>query len=78
MQHVNFAYWLQGFFELSKAEELSADQVKIIRNHINLVKKCEEPLQFGPNQSLFPASNQSGQWGPFGKPRPDGKVTYRC
>jgi hypothetical protein len=39
----NFAYWLQGFFEVAKPESVSPEQVKIIKNHIALVKKCWEP-----------------------------------
>lgn len=33
----NFCYWLQGFFEISEAVELSADQLREIKNHTNLV-----------------------------------------
>jgi len=33
----DFAFWLQGFFELSGHTRLDADQVKMVRNHLNLV-----------------------------------------
>jgi hypothetical protein len=32
-----FAYWLQGFFELTDSKELSAAQLEVIRNHLKLV-----------------------------------------
>lgn len=41
----NYCYWLQGFFEISGEEKLTANQIKIIKNHLNLVKKCWEPKQ---------------------------------
>ena len=37
MNETEFAYWLQGFFELSNAEELTREQVKIIKDHLSLV-----------------------------------------
>lgn len=38
MNPVDFCYWLQGYFELSaNPAELTIDQVKVIRNHLNLV-----------------------------------------
>jgi len=33
----NFAYWLQGFFEISESNHLSEKQVLMIKNHLNLV-----------------------------------------
>ena len=41
MTPVNFCYFLQGFFEISEAENeeisLTPEQVKMIRTHLNLV-----------------------------------------
>ena len=37
MTPINFAYWLQGFFEISNSNELTPEQVKMIRAHLNLV-----------------------------------------
>ncbi len=61
MNSVSFAYWLQGFFELTDSNTLTEEQVKVIREHLNLVfkkvtalqvsdKKEEEsdPIEFGP------------------------------
>lgn len=33
----DFAYWLQGFFEISEAEQLSQNQVKMIKKHLAMV-----------------------------------------
>lgn len=40
MQSRDFVYWLQGFFEIADAgrtDTLTAGQVEIIRNHLNMV-----------------------------------------
>lgn len=35
----NFAYWLQGYFEISGNPNLTASQVQEIKNHLQLVFK---------------------------------------
>lgn len=47
MNELNFAYWLQGFFELSGSESLNEDQVKIIKEHLALVFKKETTWTLG-------------------------------
>lgn len=37
----DFAYWLQGFFEISNAKEVTPEQLTVIRNHLNMVFKHE-------------------------------------
>lgn len=40
MNELNFAYWLQGYFELSKVNgeiKLTQDQINMIDRHLNLV-----------------------------------------
>ena len=37
----DFAYWLQGFFEIYEPQTINKQQVEIIRNHLNLVFKHE-------------------------------------
>ncbi len=37
----DFAYWLQGFFELSKSPSLTEDQVTSVKNHLAMVFKHE-------------------------------------
>lgn len=56
MTEQNYAYWLQGFFEIAKLETITAEQVIIIKNHINLVKKCWEPRIAQPNKQELPKS----------------------
>lgn len=36
MNNVNFVYWLKGFFELTNAEELTKEQVVMIKEHLDL------------------------------------------
>lgn len=37
MKSVEFCYWLQGFFEVSNPVVLDANQVEIIKKHLNMV-----------------------------------------
>jgi len=37
----DFAYWLQGFFEISNTSSITPEQTKMIKNHLNLVFKHE-------------------------------------
>lgn len=39
----DFAYWLQGFFEISNTNKLTPNQVQEIKNHLQLVFKKETP-----------------------------------
>ena len=46
MSAVEFAYWLQGFFEISEPneiKELNETQTRIIKDHLQLVFKKETP-----------------------------------
>lgn len=43
----DFAYWLQGFFEISEQATLNENQVKMIKKHLNLVFKHEIDPSFG-------------------------------
>jgi hypothetical protein len=36
-----FAYWLQGFFEVSETDTITDKQAKLIKAHLNLVFKHE-------------------------------------
>jgi hypothetical protein len=57
-----FCYWLQGFFELSNSETITPLQVKVIKDHLNLVFKKETPnitsdiLKEFPDSFSFPKS----------------------
>lgn len=33
----DFAFWLQGFFEVSNAETITKEQTEVIKKHLNLV-----------------------------------------
>lgn len=37
MNAENFAYWLQGFFEMTEAQQLTPEQVKMIKTHLGYV-----------------------------------------
>jgi hypothetical protein len=46
----DFAYWLQGFFEISGTNNLDVGQVEMIKRHLNLVFKHEIDPTFGDNE----------------------------
>lgn len=37
----DFAYWLQGFFEITNPETITKEQTRMIKSHLNLVFKHE-------------------------------------
>lgn len=39
----NFCYWLQGYIELSNCQNLTPEQIQMIRDHLQLVFKKETP-----------------------------------
>lgn len=45
MSPESFAYWLNGYFEISDSNNLSPQQVQMIRDHLNLVFKKVTPAQ---------------------------------
>ena len=46
----DFAFWLQGFFEVSNAETITKEQTHVIKNHLNLVFKHEIDPSMGDNK----------------------------
>jgi len=46
MNSIDFCFWLQGYFEVSDAKELTPSQTTIVKNHLNLVFRHEiDPLR---------------------------------
>lgn len=37
MNAEQFCYWFQGFLELTKGSQLEQDQIKVIKEHLELV-----------------------------------------
>lgn len=46
----DFAYWLQGFFEVSGATEIDAEQTAAIKRHLNMVFKHEIDPSMGGDE----------------------------
>ena len=46
----DFAYWCQGFFEISEAETINKEQTKIIKKHLAMVFKHEIDPSMGDAQ----------------------------
>jgi hypothetical protein len=69
----NFAYWLQGFFEVSQADELTKEQVQEIKNHLKLVFNKVTPNVYDVGYVYAP--NLNGVMIEDNSPHPTG-VTY--
>lgn len=49
MSEKDFAYWLQGFFEIENPKKLDERQTQMIKDHLKLVFKKETP-----NRNVMP------------------------
>lgn len=47
MTSQNFCYWLQGFFEIQNPEELSEQQVQMIKSHLQLAFRDDIDKRYG-------------------------------
>lgn len=46
----DFAFWLQGFFEISNPEVIQSNQTELIKKHLNLVFKHEIDPSMGDKE----------------------------
>lgn len=63
----DFAYWLQGFLEVSKATELNEEQTKLVRDHLAMVFVHEIDPSFGDKDKQDQLNKIHG-----------GEPIYRC
>lgn len=79
----DFAYWLQGLFEIGKPTELNAEQTDLIKRHLAMVFVHEIDPSAGSaaHQAELNAVHSSpsaeSKPSPFPPQRTDG-VLYRC
>jgi hypothetical protein len=67
----DFAFWLQGYIEITKGAVPSKDQWKVISNHLNLVFKHEiDPSMPDPNGQLQNAHDGANSEAPLVEPVP--------
>jgi len=72
----DFAYWLQGFFELSDSDVITDTQSKIIQRHLNLVFVHEIDPSMGDDEHQDKLNKIHHE---FSHLRPDdGDVKMRC
>jgi hypothetical protein len=69
----DFVYWIQGYFEISKAKALDEDQVDEIKKHLALVFKHEIDPSYGnkAHQDALNAIHSAPHGG-------SGNTLYRC
>lgn len=74
MKSRDFAYWLQGYLELSdKKEGFTSTQVEVIRNHLNMVFEHEIDPSF-PNKETLQEIHE-GKKGKSKKPKTSKSTT---
>jgi len=87
MNSIDFCFWLQGFFEISGSEEMTDEQVKIVKKHLNLTFVHEiDPLREKQTTATLEELNEAHTGKPelpkFNKTNkipPSGNDTlYRC
>ena len=67
MKAHEFCYWLQGFFELGTPYELTSEQVKAIRNHLNMVFVHEiDPKYPAKQQADLSEAHNGAKGNPLG------------
>lgn len=75
MKSVEFCYWLQGMFELSKPETLTAEQTDLIKRHLAMVFIHEIDPSYPKEQLVkLDHAHKPGDW----IPTPTSDVIYRC
>lgn len=52
-----FTYWLKGYFEISDSNNLSSNQVQIIRDHLDLVFAKVTPERKNMDSVFSPLNN---------------------
>jgi hypothetical protein len=68
----DFAYWLQGFFEISRPESISKEETEMIKKHLALVFKHEIDPSMGDQAHQEMLNNIHGN-----TQNPE-HVVYRC
>ena len=57
MKSRDFAFWLQGFFEVGNTQEITKEQTQIIKKHLNLVFKHEIDPSMGNSEHQTELNN---------------------
>jgi hypothetical protein len=62
----SFSYWLQGYFEISNSNELTPQQVQIIKDHLQEVFHKVTPNRNDGNFGIHPVKfcNSTNNWFP--------------
>lgn len=67
MKLINFAYWLQGAFELGKIKQLDESQTEIVKKHLNMVFEHDIDPSFPDLEVLQEIHNPSTNEEPLQK-----------
>jgi hypothetical protein len=80
MTERDFAYWLQGFFEVSGAKELTKEQVQMIKEHLDLlfIKSTGTGSSGFYSPMIMPIGGWSGYSGRSGVSEMSGRSGFSC
>lgn len=73
----DFAFWLQGFFEVQKPESIDKEKTEMIKRHLNLVFKHEIDPSMGDDKHQDELNKIHGGNGTGVNPNEHG-VVLRC
>ena len=75
----DFAFWLQGYFEVSDPVQIGKVETEMIKRHLNLVFKHEiDPSMGGPEHQLELNQTHSPSSFPSFPSKDSDGVTLRC
>ena len=77
MTSVEFAYWLQGLFELAGPKTLDERQTRLVRQHLALVFQHDIDPKAGGDQAALQATHDGTAPPKIGGQGPGG-MTFRC
>jgi hypothetical protein len=76
MQARDFAFWLQGFFEISNPEQITKEQTEMIKKHLALVFYHEIDPSYTDDKEKQDVMNTIHSNSEF--PKQNGDTVYRC
>lgn len=74
----DFAYWLQGFFEVANPKEIDKEQTDMIKKHLNLVFKHEIDPSMGDESHQIELNKIHNGFKSDDNNPPIDNVLYRC
>lgn len=79
MKAVEFAFWMQGFFEIAEPKTITEEQTTMIKNHLALVFKHEIDPSYSKDPKVQEEMNNIHSGKPsFTLGKQENGEVYRC